>query len=103
MDFNPRPILHSPLEIEENDESGGAEGEEAGWWKRFRKRAKTIVRNSSSTKSNSSPFSKLPFRAYQRPVEKRYISLLLTLDHIIGTLDDEGTYEVLQFYEDPRG
>ncbi|KAG8804041.1 hypothetical protein FRC17_006053 [Serendipita sp. 399] len=100
MDFNPRPILRFSMKVEETEGSGKFENEEANWWKRFRKRIKAIKWNSSTSKTNSSQLSKLPFRAYQRPVEKMYTDLILTTDHIIGMVDDKTDYEVLQFYEE---
>ncbi|KAG8779798.1 hypothetical protein FRB91_011248 [Serendipita sp. 411] len=99
LDFNPRPILRSASKQEEVDAPDNTDNGEDNWWKRFRKHTKTAKWSSEFTKLNQSKVGKLPFRAYQRPMQRRYTDMIITIDHILGIVEDETGYDVLQFFE----
>ncbi|KAG8749836.1 hypothetical protein FRC14_001063 [Serendipita sp. 396] len=103
LDFNPRPILRAASkravvsgaeEVVKDEENG-----EEGWWKRFRKRTRAKNWGSGSSKLNEPKLGGLPFRAYQRPMQRRCTDMIMTLDHIVGLVDDETSYDVLQFID----
>ncbi|KAG8828145.1 hypothetical protein FRC19_009229 [Serendipita sp. 401] len=99
LDFNPRPILRSASKREEVGAPDNTDNGEDNWWKRFRKHTKTAKLSSEFTKLNQSKVGKLPFRAYQRPMQRRYTDMIITIDHILGIVEGETGYDVLQFVE----
>ncbi|KAG8749420.1 hypothetical protein FRC14_001387 [Serendipita sp. 396] len=100
LDFNPRPILRAAFKREEADEAAkSVDNSENSWWRQSRKRKKAGKWGLESSKLTEPKIGGLPFRAYQKPMQRRSFHMILTIDHILMIAEDQTGYEVLQFID----
>ncbi|KAG8789645.1 hypothetical protein FRC16_001194 [Serendipita sp. 398] len=100
LDFNPRPILRAAFKREEADEAAkSVDDSENSWWRQSRKRKKAGKWGLGSSKLTEPKIGGLPFRAYQKPMQRRSFHMILTIDHILMIAEDQTGYEVLQFID----
>ncbi|KAG8812030.1 hypothetical protein FRC18_003122 [Serendipita sp. 400] len=100
LDFNPRPILRAAFKREEADEAAkSVDDSENSWWRQSRKRKKAGKWGLESSKLTEPKIGGLPFRAYQKPMQRRSFHMILTIDHILMIAEDQTGYEVLQFID----
>ncbi|KAG8749835.1 hypothetical protein FRC14_001062 [Serendipita sp. 396] len=98
LDFNPRPILRAVSRREEVDEVVKIkDNDEGSWWRQFSKRTKTGKWGLKPLKLNEPKIGGLPFRAYQRLMERKCAHMILSIDHILMVTEDQTGYKVLQF------